>query len=730
MANYTFQNLSPFDFEMLCKEIIEYKTNKQFEAFTIGRDGGTDLRYIEKTKKIIVQCKHYEKTGYNGLKTNLKNEKKSVTKLNPSKYIIMTSVGLTPDNKDELKSLLSPFIKKTSDIIGATEINAILNKNESIIRHHFKLWMMSAGVIDQILHNSIYKRSEINKESIEHNIKIYVKNNFYNKALRILEEKSICIISGIPGIGKTSMAEMLAYQMCCKNYEFYSINNIAEVLTILNEPRKRVFYYDDFLGATQYEDKNEYKDFQKVIQYILKRNDTKLILTTREYIYQQGLSKSEKLAQLDLNSNILQLSDYTQYDKALILYNHLYYFSVPQNLYNYLIKDKHYLKIINHKNYSPRLIEWLVTSKKIETIQDGEEYYKVFMDSLDNPAQVWKKTFENNISECSRFLLYCLCLAGKLVETEKLGIILKQWLKVCGVIKSAIDFEILFKNSLKELENSFISIQIQGTKNYITLHNPSIEDFLTSRLSVSSEIIREYSKLPILFWDQKINILEKLPEEDRETIFYSMVENITLAGVKAERHNNIISTIYHNKTKKLNYIIQFCDRNKLTQPTLKKVSEIVLSYIYEQDYIGYDLLQYVKYLSSQGELNKLKGKFINLFDNIYDTYELNNCIELNNIIAITTKEKLRTKAMEVLQNAEIELSSYDYDRLVSLQGDLDNISKELHLDCSDLYEEVNEKIGEYEAYVESKIDYEMEERDFSFGDESNEINLLFSSLRQ
>ena len=727
MSNFTFQNLSPFDFEMLCKEIIEYKTNKEFEAFTIGKDGGTDLRCIEKTKTIIVQCKHYEKTGYNGLKATLKKEKKSVTILNPSKYIIMTSVGLTPNNKKELKSLLSPYIKKTSDIIGATEINDILNRNESIVRHHFKLWMISAGVLEQILNKSIYKRSEINKESIAHNISIYVKNSFYNKALKILEEKSICIISGIPGIGKTSMAEMLAYQLCSQDYEFYSINNISEVLAILAEPRKRVFYYDDFLGATQYEEKNEYKDFQKVIQYILKRNDTKLILTTREYIYQQGVGKSEKLAQLDLNSNILQLSDYSLYDKALILYNHLYYFAVPQNLYSYLIKDKHYLKIINHKNYSPRLIEWLVTAKNFEKIQDGEEYYKKFLDSLDNPAQIWKMAFENNISDCSRFLLYCLCLAGKLIETKKLGILLQQWLKECGIIKSAIDFDIIFKNSLKELENSFISIQIQETKSYVSLHNPSIEDFLTSRISLSSEIIQEYAKLPLKFWDQKINILKYLSEKEREDVFYSMLENITLEGLKSERKNNSISNMYY-ETNKLNYIIQFCESNNLTQITLKKVSEIVLSYIQTHHYIGYDFLRYVRFLSSQRDINDLEEIFIDLFENVSDAYELNICIELNNICKITTKENLKIKALEVFQNTEVELASYDYDRLVSLQADLDKISKELQLDCSDLYDKVNEDIEKYEAFIESKIDYEMEERDFSFVDESKKIDLLFSSL--
>lgn len=729
MSNFTFQNLSPFDFEMLCKEIIEYKVNKEFEAFTIGRDGGTDLRCIDNNEKIIVQCKHYEKTGYNGLKATLKNEKDSVTKLNPTRYILMTSVGLTPSNKDEIKIIFSPFIKNTSDIIDATAINTILNENESILKHHPKLWMMSAGVLEKILNNSIYKRSEIDKENIEHKIKIYVKNSFYNKALKILEEKSICIISGIPGIGKTSMAEMLAYQLCCKDYEFYSINNISEVLTILTEPRKRVFYYDDFLGATQYEGKNEYKDFQKVLHYILKRNDTKLILTTREYIYQQGLGQSEKLAQLALNSSVLQLSDYSLYNKALILYNHLYYFSVPQNLYSYLIKDKHYLKIINHKNYSPRLIEWLVTAKNFESIKDSEEYYKLFLESLDNPAQIWKMAFENNISECSRFLLYCLCLAGKLIETEKLGILLRQWLQECDIIKSAIDFEILFNNSLKELENSFISILLQGTKSYVSLHNPSIDDFLTARLSLSSEIIQEYAKLPILFWDQKIDILEKISKENKEAIFYSMLDNITLDGLKSERNNNVISPVY-NETNKLNFIIQFCESNKLTQITLNKVNEILLSYIQTHHYIGYEFLRYVRFLSSQRELNTLKEIFIDLYDDISDAYELNNYIELNNIITITTKENLRIKATEVFQNAEAELSSYDYDGLVSLQSDLDDISKELNLDCSDLYDKVNDKITEYEAYVEDRIDYEIEERHCNSLDENKEIDLLFSSLKQ
>ena len=64
MPNYTFQNLSPFDFEQLARDILEAKYKKEFESFTPGRDSGIDLRYFKNKDRIIVQCKHYEKSGF------------------------------------------------------------------------------------------------------------------------------------------------------------------------------------------------------------------------------------------------------------------------------------------------------------------------------------------------------------------------------------------------------------------------------------------------------------------------------------------------------------------------------------------------------------------------------------------------------------------------------------------------------------------------------------------
>lgn len=49
----------------------------------------------------------------------------------PTRYILVTS-GLTPQRKDELLALLSPWCVATSDILGKDDINNLLTQYEDI----------------------------------------------------------------------------------------------------------------------------------------------------------------------------------------------------------------------------------------------------------------------------------------------------------------------------------------------------------------------------------------------------------------------------------------------------------------------------------------------------------------------------------------------------------------------------------------------------------------------
>ena len=57
MAEYSFANLSPFEFEDLSRDIIQKKENIFLESFTNGKDEGIDFRRCSNSEgTLIVQA--------------------------------------------------------------------------------------------------------------------------------------------------------------------------------------------------------------------------------------------------------------------------------------------------------------------------------------------------------------------------------------------------------------------------------------------------------------------------------------------------------------------------------------------------------------------------------------------------------------------------------------------------------------------------------------------------
>ena len=123
MPDYDFHTLSPYDFELISRDLIQAKDRIVLESFRTGRDGGVDFRYcLSDDKKIIVQCKHYRGTPVSGLIRALKNEAQKLVKLSPSRYIIVTSLSLTPENKASIQKFFPSNVLKAEDIITADDL--------------------------------------------------------------------------------------------------------------------------------------------------------------------------------------------------------------------------------------------------------------------------------------------------------------------------------------------------------------------------------------------------------------------------------------------------------------------------------------------------------------------------------------------------------------------------------------------------------------------------------
>src|SRR5258706_8466012 len=109
MTAYDFLILSPSEFEYFSRDLLQKKLSVFIESFTTGRDAGIDLRYAtDKKKTVIIQSKRVN--NFNNLIGQLKKEQTKVKILKPARYIITTTVGLTPSNKDQIIKLFSPDI--------------------------------------------------------------------------------------------------------------------------------------------------------------------------------------------------------------------------------------------------------------------------------------------------------------------------------------------------------------------------------------------------------------------------------------------------------------------------------------------------------------------------------------------------------------------------------------------------------------------------------------------
>ncbi|MBN8571456.1 MAG: restriction endonuclease [Ignavibacteria bacterium] len=499
MPNYNFLNLSAYEFEELCRDLLQKELKLTFESYADGKDEGIDFQYKKKKDFIILQCKRYE--NYAQLKSTLKKEVKKIQKQNPKRYILSTSVKLTPQNKTEIESLLKPYILATEDIIGHKDLNNLLNIHSDIEKQHFKLWLASTSVLNKILNAKVINNSQFEKELIYNNLKLYVKNESFFDSIKILKGNRFIIISGIPGIGKTTLARMLICYYLGKGYrEFINISqNISEGEQLYEEGKKQIFLYDDFLGRTSLVETNPHDTaLLTFINHIKGKKNKILIFTTREYILNQATQIIEKFNSLkNENKVILDLQKYSEETRARILYNHLFFSGMDENYFNDILYNKRYLAIINHKNYSPRIIEY-ITKKEIYTKILDSGFFQTFINYLDDPSEIWNHAYQNDIKFISKIILAELTLLSSNgpIFIKSLQNATEVFFKRTNRIFDHFEFN----KGIYELENCFIKTQKDFKGNILVeFQNPSIEDYMINNLNKDSYLLGDLIRYSIFF---------------------------------------------------------------------------------------------------------------------------------------------------------------------------------------------------------------------------------------
>lgn len=583
MANYDFSTLNDRDLEELVRDLLSKKLSVDFQSFKPGADKGIDLRYstINDENEIVVQVKHYIGSGVSKLKSELKaKEAQKVVLINPKRYIFCTSVPLSPQDKEKIKDVFEPYIKSTSDVIGKEDLNKWLEDYPEILERHFKLWLSSVDIIKRIIKNGVKGRSEFYKEKILKEIILYVPNKTHNEAVDILNSNHFLLITGAPGIGKSTLANMLTFQLLAEGFELIYVREIIEAEEAYMPEKKQVFYFDDFLGSITLNLRNSRNLDSAIVSFTERvRSDKhkRLILTSRTVILNQARGVSDKIenSNIDISNYEVIVENYTDWNKARILYNHIYLSDLNDEQKLIFFQNDFHWKVIKHRFYNPRLIQDI-------TKVNSEYSEKFVLDILNDPKKVWEKPFNVQISQISRLLLLTMYSLGG-------GIYQVTDDRLKEAFNSRISFEVENNNyqrtgneynfALNELVGSFIIRTIDKYNAMYSFFNPSIEDFIFAYFQNSHEEYLELLQSSIFFDQFKYRVALTIKEGEKRIDFSSNSNRGKLFSIFNEKKNFLKG--YHSDSSLdiITTLIRLFDKNEIEDEILIRINALNINYL-------------------------------------------------------------------------------------------------------------------------------------------------------
>ncbi|EMN25349.1 hypothetical protein [Leptospira kirschneri] len=753
--NFIFEkSLSWLDFQMLAKDILNKMLNIEMLNFAEGKDQGIDLRYfVSKDYRIIAQCKRIK----NLTKKIIDEEYKKIVKIDFEEFYLVFSSDPSVNLIDYIKNKFHKWMPNGDlHIINGSRLNDFLYNNIDILLKHHKLWFQSTDLLKLIQNEYLESRSFDFLMSIQKEAVFYYKSNAFFEAIKILKEQKVIIISGIPGIGKTTLSKILILELIKDKFDIRIIRNIIEGEKLLSQNSKNgmVLYFDDFLGENflRYDAmQGRSRDYLDFIERVQRSKDKYLIVTTREYILQQAIREYPKLLESEMfriTKYILELEKYNIESKAYILYNHLYYSKNITNDYmRMVLVNNSYEKIINHPNYNPRVISAM--TREMVGIPPGK-YIEEFYENLNNPHKVWRDVFRNLISNEARILLIVfLCLDGNCLlrslnnEYEKLLSHASKYLY--------IESTKLFVELLKEIEGTFTLTKIDRNKTqYIEFHNPSIKDFLIDEVLNYSAIINAIIETTLNI-NTLLFIKEHLITEDKSQMVSIILEKLlinydSLVNLKIEfrwfEKNLDLPCVEINPLTNINKLYKISESFDPIQ--YRSVRNKIIKFLESVDFLDFieereiNLLKHIItkvkiFVTYPYKILEILFKSIDDSDSLFNFFSFSDVFEKEFDLYLNNKSTLITDKFEkIVTDSFCSDYSYRADVYETLSGiKIENYFKDKNVKAKILYqidrleEYYNEKEKESnKRIIDKKVKIEKKEPVFSLDSIFNEDMLM------
>lgn len=515
---FNFDSLDSADFEFLTKDIAERECGVKLTCYTAGPDGGIDADDFYQDAKgnpsVILQAKHMEKTDDVKKLTDQLGEffqKIASYGYNNPRIMIFTSMTVTRKKQIEIKKDGYNNGFSSVDVFDKIKICELLeeSKNQDILRKNFKLWIAHTEILNQFLNQDKFIDCEQFLIDAENQSSLFVQTSLYDHALTRLENERLILIVGDPGTGKTTMTKMLALASAADGYtvRYSSDNDAQKIKSVMSADAsfKEVVILDDFLGQRVLDViGNGLKNIASLVSYVERNENKRLILNSRFTILNEAKNNSDDflrmIEKIHSSIQIVNSNKLSDLDKARVLRSNLKYWDVPVEYISGLTRSVNsgtfdggngnqrqktissiprYLKIVQHHNYNPRIIEYVCRKEVYESVV-SDSYFDRIREHLNEPKEVWGNEFDRRLPPEDRYVMFILfSLTDKEVDHDSLR---RAFQKVVYSSESMDSSKNLLKSATSRLTETILRKRCVGRDIKYSVINPSVNDYIASFL--------------------------------------------------------------------------------------------------------------------------------------------------------------------------------------------------------------------------------------------------------
>ena len=598
--------------------------------------------------------------------------------------------------------MFSKYMSSTSNIITLNEIDDFLNDsvNLEVLKKHYKLWIESTGILQEIGNTNVFIDCETLLADIESEKNLFVKTSAFDSALKCLQNNNTLCITGNPGVGKTITSKMLVLHYAAEKYKVRFSTNVTDLDELKrslsrNPDVKEIILVDDCFGQAYFNMKeSQNEELLSLINYVNASKNKLLILNSRITILQEAKERKPELLKCFEGKRCrvytLDMNAIDDFEKAKILYNHIAFNGMNKEYFAEIKKDKRYYDIIKHPNYTPRIIEFISNPNRYKSILPVD-YYDFIKRQLNNPKEIWKDEYERRLKKVDRLLLLTLySLSDSVVDEEKVKRCFEYRLSQETNIDTTIN---QYEAALSRLLDGFVQLFYENNSKTISMVNPSVNDYLDGRMN---ESVLEKQQLI----DRAFSIQQKkrlLSENEFEVFIETALKNYTIEQYwfDSKEQKDAIITLYSCKHKIF---------DMKYWPNIKAYLNAPCSlHIYGQKLISIKEILTIVLQNDVCEFYEIAKLFdISILDNLLGLFYLEEKVEVICMIEHFFEGDSRDEFLEIVSN-QLEDGIQDYcDYLDASDFDPDvERAIDMSLYFNGDYEEVDE--SKAAEYIEDEI---------------------------